>query len=117
VSKVQGGSNLWLVYRAVGASPNGASLKTTPGQIGGWAIGNTANAVRYVKLYDTAGVPDATYTPLLTIAIPPGGLPPVLGSGAIEFSQGVAVRVTVGLADNDNTAPGISDVMLQLFWR
>jgi hypothetical protein len=85
--------------------------------LGGWYLFNNAAAVRYVKIYDEATVPVSTDTPILTLPLPAGqGANLLQGEGAISLANGLGIRVTTGVADNDTGAPTANDVQINLFW-
>jgi hypothetical protein len=108
---------VWNTYRTLDCQKTGVSLKATPGQVGGWYLSNQAAALRYVKLYDTNQVPDNTFTPKITIALPANSAANLLSVSGIDFTQGIAVRGTTGLADNDNTAPTANDIIANIFYK
>jgi hypothetical protein len=107
----------WASYRTLDGQPTGGSIKSTPGQVGGWYIANNASAVRYVKLYDKATAPTAGDTPKVTIALPANSAANVLSVSGIDFTTGIGLRVTTGVADADAGAPTANDVVINLFYR
>ncbi len=107
----------WASYRSLDGQPTGVSVKGQPGQVGGWFLANLATATRYVKLYDKATTPSNADTPLLTIALPAGAAANVVANAGIDFLNGIGICVTVGVADNDNTAPTTNDVIVNLLYR
>jgi len=107
----------WNTYRTLDGQPTGVNIKTTPGEVNGWFIGNQASAVRYVKLYDKATAPLASDTPKVTMAIPATSAANVFADSGIDFTAGIGIRVTTGVADNDTGAPTANDVVINVFYK
>jgi len=83
----------------------------------GWFVYNAAASVRYLKLYNSATAPTVgTDTPKLTIPIPPGTGANVEIAGGVEFTVGVGLGATTGVADNDTGAPAANDVVVNLWY-
>lgn len=81
----------------------------------GWYVFNAhASALRYLKFYDKATAPTSGDTPVLTLPLPAANganmLVPKLG-----FLNGLSLRATTGIADNDTGAPGTNEVIVNLF--
>lgn len=106
-------------YRNINLKNVGQVVKATPGRLSGWYIFNQhVSNIRYLKFYNKATQPTSVDTPFLTVPIPANGsgsnidwskLPP--------FSLGIGVRATVNIADNDNTAPGDNEVVVNIFFE
>jgi hypothetical protein len=107
----------WNTYRTLDGQATGITIKAGPGQVGGWYLANNAGSVRYVKLYDKASAPSASDVPKLTIALPANSAANVLAGAGIDFTSGIGLRVTTGVADNDTGAPTTNDVIINLFYR
>jgi hypothetical protein len=107
----------WNTYRNLNLGVTGQQIKTTPGEVGGWFLANNAAAVRYIKLYDTNQTPDQTFTPKLTIVLPANSAANVLAPAGVDFTSGIAVRATTGVADNDTGAPAANDVIVNIFYK
>ena len=107
----------WNTYRSLDVQPTGFNIKSSPGEVGGWFISNQATAARYVKLYDKATAPSSSDTPLLTLAIPASSAANVLSVSGIDFKNGIGIRATVNIADNDTTAPTANDVVTCIFYK
>jgi hypothetical protein len=104
-------------FRNINLGPTGQTVKTSAGEVAGWAITNNAASPRFVKFYDTASVPDQTFTPLLTLQVPANAYNAFLGMGnALDFKNGIAVRGTTGAADNDTGAPAANDLIANIFY-
>lgn len=109
------------IYRNLDLGVTGQVVKNSAGYVRGWYVGNAAAAVRYVKLYDKATAATETDTPKLTLLIPAsaavnvglnGGDAPV----AISFDNGISLRATTGVADNNTVAPTANDVVINLLY-
>ena len=100
---------------------NATNIKASAGQVYGYDISNTNAAWRYVKLYNKATAPaPAADTGLLirTIGIPPGGKASLhLENGLAGFAAGISIVAVVGIADNDNTSVGASDLSIDIDWK
>ena len=84
----------------------------------GWVIANTSQSTLYLKLYNKATAPTVgTDTPALTIPIATGTLSAVEFMGGIEFSLGIGVGATTGVADANTGAPGANEVVGQILYR
>lgn len=106
-----------LSYRNINLAATGQSIKASPGQIYGGDFFNTDGSdIAYVKIYNDAGTPDETDTPVRTYMLPPGGGITFSKACGIEFTTGIAVRATLELADAGTTAPS-SAVVINLDYK
>lgn len=111
------------VYRVItSASTNAAVVKAAAGQVFGYAAFNTQILPRYLKLFNLTSISGVTsiYTPTMTIVIPGASA----GSGAnVEFTNGIAfgtgicLAVTASIADSDNTAVALNDVVVNVLYK
>jgi hypothetical protein len=92
-------------------------VKASPGIVFSIAATNTSAAARYVRVYDKATAATTGDTPIARFAIPGN----TSGSGfnivfprAIKCVNGIALRFTAAVADNNNTAIPANDVMLNI---
>jgi hypothetical protein len=107
------GSGL-LVYRSIDLDETGQVVQATRSKLYWYYLYNASAGTRYVRFYNKATAPTGADTPLLTIPLPAGGGANVhLGPG-IDFSAGLSLRATSAVADNDATAPGANDVIVNL---
>ena len=104
------------VYRALDAGTTGAVAKASAGALYGGYFFNAGASIRYLKVYNKATAPTSSDTPVLTIPLPIGGGAIAFGGIGIEFSAGISVRATTGVADNDTGAPGSNEVIINLFY-
>ncbi len=108
---------LWNTYRTLDCQPTGVVIKATPGEVGGWYLSNQATSVRFIKLYDKATTPSSSDTPKLTIEVPAGAAANFLGPAGIDFTSGIGIRGTTGVADADTGAPTANDLVVNLFYK
>lgn len=111
VGAIRGGLS---VYRSIAIVNTGLVAKDSPGQIYAIQACNLNATVRYLKIYDKATAATEADTPVLTIALPAGTLPQFAIPQGIKFTTGISVRVTTGLADNDNGAPTAGETILNI---
>ena len=96
------------------ASTNATSVKGSGGTLHSLLAVNINAAVRYLKLYNKATAPTVgTDTPVLTLAIPGN----TAGAGfalsfdpGIDFSLGIGLALTTGVADADTAAVAANDI-------
>ena len=86
--------------------------------LNGWYIYNAASTVRFVKFYNKATAAVAgTDTPVIVLPIPAGsGANIMCERGIREFSLGLSVSATTGVANSDTGAPAANDVVATLFF-
>lgn len=104
-------------YRNLDLGVTGQVVKAAKGQVFDLHFSNQAVAPRYIKLYDKATAPTASDTPLRTYAIPAStAVALAVTNAGIEFLEGISLRATTGIADNDTGAPAANDVVVNLGW-
>lgn len=74
----------------------------------------TAESTLYVKIYDTASTPDATYTPIMVFPVVSKAedVPTVLVNGTLELKYGLGIRITAALDDADETVTAADELVL-----
>lgn len=105
------------VYRNINLKNVGDVVKNAKGKFHGYFFYNNATTVRWLKIYDKATAAGVGDTPKLTFGLPPYSSDNVEIGGGIRFTNGISVRVSTLVADNDNTAPADNDVVLNLYYR
>jgi hypothetical protein len=83
-------------------------------------MSNTSGTVAFVKLYDTSTVPTAgAGTPVKVLGIPPNqSRAQAFDSNCLElFKTGIGMTITGGPADNDTTAVGLNQVIVNIGWK
>lgn len=106
---------------------NAALVQAGPTILSGGSFGNVSANARFVKFYDKASPPVVgTDTPVLTFIVPGNTsgagsnvptpfVPPAIGGFA--FNEGIAIAITGGMADNDNTGIGAGEVCIAFGYR
>ena len=112
-----GGTTFFKLISA--ASTNASTVKAGAGNLYSiHAINTNASAVRYLKLYNLAANPTVgTSIPVATFAIPgnsQGAGFTITFSMGPNFSTGIALAITAGVADNDTTAILANEVTVTL---
>jgi hypothetical protein len=107
------------IYRNIDTQPTGVLIQAGQSFLTGWALTNTGGSAVFVKLYDTATAPDATQTPIATIALPANTHSTQNGNdgpqtGGVVFQRGMGIRATTLVADSDATAPSANQVVVNL---
>lgn len=97
------------------ASNNATLVKAGAGKLFRYTFRNVVATVRYAKIYNKATVPvpgtDVGATLLETIVIPPNGVATYLNPIGKAFSAGLGYAITAGVAETDNTAVAVDDVV------
>lgn len=102
------------------ATTNSTSVKGSAGQLNYLHVTNRhASAVYYLKLYNKATTPAVgTDVPVQVYPIPPsfGGFNIAINPG-LDFTTGIALAITGGVADADTTAVTANDVVVNLGYK
>jgi hypothetical protein len=100
---------------AAGANQDATVVKASAGVLYGFVCTNINAAVRYLKIYNLASGATSASTPIFTFAIPGS----VTGAGAViplpvgvDFSTGISLRLTTGVADNDANAVAANELIV-----
>ena len=106
-----------LTFRSLDVDESEEEIKDGQGQVTGWFISNSSAGVRFVKFYNAnaADTVVGTTVPLLTLEIPAGQSANALG-GAISFTAAITIAATTAVADADTGAPGVNDVVANIFF-
>lgn len=102
-------------YRNLDVNSTGALASGIKGSLRYYFAFNSTAATVYLKFYDvsTAAAAASTATPVLTLGIPAGSGANVAGM-ELEFTNGIGVRATTGVADADTTSPASNGLVLNL---
>lgn len=102
------------------ASTNATLVKNARAGLFGGQIVNTNAAWRWLKIYNKASAPVVgTDVPVLTIGLPPNShipLAQIVGTIGDNFATGLAYAITANSADNDATAIGAGDVVVNMLY-
>ncbi len=94
-------------------------VKNSEGQIYGLMASNTATAVRFLKVFNTAASPSVGgSTPNMTVMIPPNssGIVAHWETG-LYFNTGIGLGVTVTVTDTASVAAGTNEVVVHVFYK
>lgn len=116
VPSTAGGLSVYQLISAAGT--NAVNIKASAGQVYGWSIMNPSSSTRYFKLFNKASAPTVgTDSPVMTFALPGnGGIAQSINQG-IVFATGIAACTTTGSPLLDTGAVGLSDVIVNLYYK
>lgn len=109
-----GGSS---IFRNLDLGVTGQVVKASAGQIYNYFISNVASSPRFVKVYDKATAPTQADTPVMTFCIPAGSAANVAFPNGVAFANGISLRATTAVADNDTGAPAANDVVVNIGYK
>lgn len=101
------------------ASTNSTLIKSGNSVLGAIIAINLTSTVKYVKIYDKATSPTiGTDTPILTLPIPAN----TAGAGfvlpvAVMTNLGIGYGITGAASDNDTTAVGAGEVVVNFLYE
>lgn len=98
------------------ATTNATNVKNAAGRLLGWRITNTNAAFRYVKLHNSTTAPTAGAGVVETIAVPPNQTITAYIAQGSAFTTGIGITTVTGAADADNTAVGLNDLIIDLYF-
>lgn len=104
-------------YKNIDVDETEDDIKTSAGKLYWLHVMNLhASSNRFLKVYNNvaASVTVGTTVPDLTFPIPPNtaGFTLNFGTQGLQFSTGICIAATTGLADNDAGAPGANEVVV-----
>lgn len=102
-------------YKNLDVDENGVVVASAPRKIRYFYVYNTAVTEVYLKVYDKATAPTNADTPIHTFPIPArAGAVLNAVSSETPFEDGIGLRATTGIADNDTGAPAANQVIVNL---
>lgn len=105
-------------HRKATADTNAAVIKASAGQIYGIDLFNFKAATVYLKFYDKASTPNlASDVPILVIPWFQLWARTVDFPLGVQFSTGIAIAITAGIADTDTTALVANDCVLNVLYK
>ncbi len=104
------------VARFLDLGTTGQVANATGAFLTGCIVSNVNATARYLKIYNKATAATGSDTPVMTILIPATSVVN-LGDIEIPFSNGIGVRATTGVADNDTGAPSANDIIAHVLYR
>jgi hypothetical protein len=102
------------------ASTNATVVSAKAGQVFSVQAFNTNASARYLKFYDKATAPAVgTDAPCKVILVPGGsaGAGVAVALGGVSFQNGISFATTTGAADNDTSAVGSADLIINIDWK
>lgn len=115
------GGGLVMFHLVGAASTNATVVKNQAGQVYDVQIYNLSSQPRYVKFYDTSSAPTAgSGTPVKVVAVP--GNSSLAGvvknwDKGLAFASGIAFVTVTGMADNDATAVGAGELLVEIDYK
>lgn len=104
-------------YRSINLLATGLVVKASAATLYSIDAHNLNAAVRYLKVYNKTTAASEADTPVFTIPLPSGALPPMQFPAGVEFSAGISIRATTELADNGTTAPTASQTIVNISYK
>ena len=115
-----GGATPYKYIAAASADQDSQAVKASAGTLYAATLTAVAASLRYLKIYDKATAPTSADTPKHTLAIPAtAGLSfslPLPACGE-AYANGIGIRITTGLADNDANAATANDCVVNLTYK
>jgi hypothetical protein len=112
------------IFRSIDIDESEEEVKGSAGCLFGLWVSNMATSTRFLKLYDqtAGGVTVGTTTPIITLAIPGNTSDDVsgnfnIGGLGLQFSTGLCIAATTGIADADTGAPAANDCIVNAFYK
>lgn len=113
-----GGDSSYHLVSATGT--NLTNIKDGQSKITGWFIYNNAAAFRKVIFYNSAASSTPTVgstTILFSLVIPSLSGANVSFPDGINFSSGIWIATTTGIADSDSTGVTLNDLNINIFYK
>jgi hypothetical protein len=76
----------------------------------GYHFFNKSASIIYLKFYNTSSTPTSSDTPVFTIGVSATNPCGFVLPGPLQFSLGIGLRATTGIADNDTTDLSANDL-------
>ena len=106
------------VFHLVSAgTTNLTNIKSSAGKVTGWYIYNSNGSARKVAFHNNAGTPTAGAAVYFSVVIPPLSGANCPFPAGINFSTGIAISTTTGLADTDTAAVAANDLIINIFYK
>lgn len=105
-------------FNDINVGTTGVVVKNSPGQIYGWHLFNAhATDLVYLKVYDKATAPTSSDTPKFSIPLGALGGTGFPWTKGIEFTAGIGIRASTGVAHNDTGAPATNQVVVNIGYK
>jgi len=110
-----GGASMWHTASAAGTNPT--IIKAGAGKVTGWYIYNANGTARKVAFHNTSGTPAAGQAVYFSIPIPALSAANCPFPAGIDFSSGISLTTTTGLADNDSGSVALNDLIINILYK
>lgn len=104
------------LYRNINLLNVGSVIKNTAGKLVAVDLRSTNGSARYIKFYDKATTPLSTDPVKITFTITDVAPAMFIFPADMPFVEGIGIRATTGVADNNNTAPAASSVFVNVWY-
>lgn len=104
------------MYRNLNLSTTGQVVKNSAGLLCGFSLFNLSGFDHFVKIYNKATAATDSDTPLLTFCVRANDEYSKDFSAPIKFTDGVSIRASQQIADNDTSALGTNDCMVNFLY-
>lgn len=115
-----GGATPYKYLATAAADQDSTVVKASAGTLYALTFSAVAASLRYLKIYDKATAPTSADTPKHTLPVPASAGASVslpLPSCGEAYANGIAFRMTTGVADNDAAAVTASDCLVNLSYK
>lgn len=106
------------IFRSLDVDETEEEVKASAGRVYRVELSNLSTAARYVKLYNAtaANVTVGTTTPIWTYVLEGSASIDAVYPLGLPFDTALSIAATVGLADNNASAPGANEIVAHLLY-
>lgn len=104
------------VYRNLSLQSAGSVIKNSVGMLAGYDLYTTLSGA-YVKFYDKATAPTSSDVVKFTVVLSNANPARITLPGDVVFNNGISIRATTGLADNDTGNPAANAVIGTVYYQ
>ena len=112
-TETTGGASM---YSNLNLGNTGTAVKSSAASLYGYYFGNNGTGSLFVRLYNVTTAPTSTDTPVIRAYIPPSAAANLALTVPAAFTAGLGIRATTAQADNDTTAPGTDQAIVNVFY-
>lgn len=98
------------VFRTLDVRTTGQVIAAGNRMLAGYHFFNKSASIIYLKFYNTVLAPTSSDTPVFTIGVSATNPCGFVLPGPLQFSLGIGLRATTGIADNDTNDVSASDL-------
>ena len=92
-------------YRNINVNATGSMVKSSTGSLCTIYFMNWASSANHIKIYDKATAATSADTPVMNFTLYNYQNVALTFAKPVEFTNGISIRATTGIADNNNTNP------------